>query len=181
MADLQEKYGIEQQYEMEIPNYSMGTIIQLKKNTFLALGNTRVFIFRKGRIIKSFPIALSTIVMIPEYNLFVGVTLTQPQFVLIPMASKLVPTYTGLKINDISIFNIVFFPKISVLATFGEKIQTWKINYSPPTLLEKSHCEISFLKFVFHNNESYILNPPIADIRTNRFFIPNGDFLKIYE
>ena len=105
------EWGLEEESCFQIKSQSLGTVVQFREKEFLVLGQKEITRFESTLVKESYPYILTALVPVPKYDILIGVTAVSAEFIILFNSDLKKNIMTGIKINDQSVFNIIFSQK----------------------------------------------------------------------
>lgn len=168
------EWGLEEESCLQIKSQSLGTVVQFREKEFLVLGQKEITRFESTIVKESYPYVLTALVPVPKYDILIGVTAVSAEFIILFQSDLKNHLMTGVKVNDQSVFNIIFSSKSDTIITSGEHLITWSFKYTPSetsVVFTYPTIKISMKKNILSHIHSSIMNPPMFDYLHEELYI----------
>lgn len=168
------EWGLEKESCLQIKSQSLGTVVQFREKEFLVLGQKEITRFESTIVKESYPYVLTALVPVPKYDILIGVTAVSAEFIILFMSDLKKNIMTGVKINDQSVFNIIFSATSNTIITSGEHLMTWSFHFTSPessVVFMYPKIKISMRNVILSHIHSSIMNPPMFDYTREELYV----------
>ena len=168
------EWGLEKESCLQIKSQSLGTVVQFREKEFLVLGQKEITRFESTIVKESYPYVLTALVPVPKYDILIGVTAVSAEFIILFMSDLKKNIMTGVKINDQSVFNIIFSASSNTIITSGEHLMTWSFHFTSPessVVFVYPKIKISMRNVILSHIHSSIMNPPMFDYTREELYV----------
>ncbi|EAY09302.1 hypothetical protein TVAG_394740 [Trichomonas vaginalis G3] len=177
------KFEISQEFRINMNNKNIGTIIPINEYEYFATTTDELVRFDQNGIITSYDYQFITVVYVKKLEMIIGVTYIGSELVLIDYNNPGRPLLSGIKLNLVSIFHMIFSDASNSVIIFGRGIKVFTLNVlNPHYRILKKPEDFSFtLRTSFANwYDTSILNTPVFDNDRELIFLPTNNGLTGY-